>query len=63
MQRGSLNNGAWKEMETLWKNALRSGKKVEVDIKPIYDNPTKRPTRFEVDYTVDSQPFKETFSN
>ncbi len=50
---GSLNQGAWRSMENIWKTALESGKKVEVDIKVIYQGSSKRPAGFEVDYWIE----------
>ena len=50
--KGSLNQDAWKSMEAGWQSALKSGKKVEVDIKIIYGT-DKRPTGFEIDYKID----------
>ncbi len=62
-QTRALNNGAWKEMEMLWKNSLRSGKKVEVDIRPVFEGASKRPTKFKVQYKIDGQPFQRSFDN
>ena len=62
-QKRLLNNGEWKEMETLWKNSLRSGKKVEVDIRPIFEGPSKRPIGFDVDYWIDGKKFNQPFEN
>ena len=61
--KGSLNQGTWKSMEAGWQSALKSSKKVEIDIKIIYDS-TKRPVAFEVDSWIDGvKQLKKTFDN
>ena len=60
---GSLNQGAWRSMERSWQTALQAGKKVEVDIKVIYEGSSKRPKKFEVDYTIDGENFFQPFIN
>ena len=47
-QNAKLNNGEWKSMENTLKKALEAGKKVEVDIKIVYNkaNSSKRPEKF-----------------
>jgi len=49
---GNLNQGAWRSMEATWQSALQAGKKVEVDIKVIYEGASKRPLGFQVDSWV-----------
>lgn len=51
-QDANLNNRAWKQMENEWAKLLEGGNEVKVDIRPIYDNVSKRPTSFEVDYSI-----------
>lgn len=47
-QNAKLNNGEWKSMENTLKKALEAGKKVEVDIKIVYNkaSSSKRPEKF-----------------
>ena len=47
--------GKWYKLETQWKNLLNEGKRVEVNIKPIYSGSSKRPDSFEVFYSVDGK--------
>lgn len=51
-QLSELNQGAWKNMETEWADALRSGKHVEVRIDVGYGDGV-RPTDFKVEYAID----------
>ena len=50
-------------MESTWQKAIDAGKKVDVDIKIIYDEASKRPKIFEVEYTIDGDDFFQPFSN
>ena len=52
-------------MENKWAAALKSDppKKVEVEIKSIYEADSKRPKKFIVKYLIDGEPFKTTFKN
>jgi hypothetical protein len=59
----SLNQGAWKKMEMDWAKDLEAGKKVEVDINPIYDGISKRPTEIEVFYKIDGKEYMKVFPN
>jgi hypothetical protein len=61
--KGSLNQGAWKQMEQDWAKALRDGKKVEIDINPIYEGVSKRPSEIEVFYKIDGKEYIKTFPN
>jgi predicted RecA/RadA family phage recombinase len=56
----SLNQGAWKKMEMDWAKNLEAGKKVDVDIKPIYQGESKRPVGFRVNEVVDG--VKKTYN-
>lgn len=64
-QLATLNQGAWKDMEMLWKNALREvpPKEVRVDIRPIFEGSSQRPVAFEVDYWLDGIKKSEYFDN
>ena len=46
-------NGTWGSMEKKWADALADGKKVHVEIEPIYKDATARPHSFEVFETID----------
>jgi hypothetical protein len=45
-------NGTWGSMEKKWADALAEGKKVHVDITPIYKDATARPHSFKVLETI-----------
>nr|WP_276320189.1 DNA/RNA non-specific endonuclease [Histophilus somni] len=47
--------GKWYQMERQWKQALEQGKKVEVDIKPIYRGNSKRPDSFDINYSINGK--------
>lgn len=51
---GNLNKGVWKQMENSWAKDLKAGKKVDVKIQPIYADDSKRPSSFNVTYSVDN---------
>ncbi|WP_372436406.1 DNA/RNA non-specific endonuclease [Vibrio metschnikovii] len=61
----NLNRGAWKCMENEWAAALKENppKKVKVNIRPVYGEDQKRPSKFIVDYTIDGKPYKKRFNN
>ena len=59
----NLNRGEWKRMENKWDDALKEGKKVEVDINPIYEGNSKRPEAFSVKYWVDGKKKTAFFEN
>ena len=54
-------NGKWYKLETQWKNLLNEGKRVEVNIKPIYSGSSKRPDSFEISYAVDGRVLPKEF--
>lgn len=51
---GNLNKGVWKQMENSWAKDLKAGKKVDVQIQPVYADNSKRPSSFNVTYSVDN---------
>lgn len=61
----SLNRyGAWRDMERVWHDALKSGKTVDVTIKPIYTDNTNRPASFNVTYKIGGEdPIRANFKN
>lgn len=52
--KGKLNKGEYKEMELIWKSALKEGKTVKVEGKLIYGDKTHRPDKIIVKYTIDN---------
>jgi len=50
---GNLNKGEWKKIENEWVTALKENKNVQVEISPVYDGLSKRPSNFEVRYRID----------
>ena len=59
----NLNRGQWKRMENKWADALNSGKEVSIDIKPIYEGSSKRPSAFKVKYWIDGKTKTAFFEN
>lgn len=49
-----VNMREYRELERLWYNAIKVGKKVEVTIKLSYDGLSKRPQRFDIKYRIDN---------
>ncbi|WP_342755385.1 hemagglutinin repeat-containing protein [Pantoea sp. MBD-2R] len=61
---GNLNKGAWKQMENSWATALKDGRKIDVNIQPIYSGNNTRPDRVIVQYSIDgSRPVNVDFKN
>ena len=58
-------NGTWGSMEKSWADALAEGKKVHVDIEPVYDigNTTARPNSFQITEIIDGVPGTRTINN
>ncbi len=50
-------------MEKRWAQALKDGKKVEVEIKPIFEGTSKGPIEFEVFYKIDGVENIKYFDN
>jgi hypothetical protein len=50
-------------MENKWADALKAGKEVSVDIKPIYEAASKRPVAFDVKYMIDGKKKTAFFEN
>ncbi|MCB0077369.1 MAG: WXG100 family type VII secretion target [Anaerolineales bacterium] len=55
--------GGWYRMEQEWAAALKRGESVRVDIRPVYEGVSNRPTRFEVDYWIDDIKQNRSFQN
>jgi hypothetical protein len=56
-------NGTWGSMEKAWADALAAGKKVEVDIEPIYKDASARPHSFEITEWIDGVEKTHTINN
>ena len=59
----NYHKGTWGKMEKAWAKALKDGKKVEVEIKPIYKDATARPHSFKVTEWIDGVKNKRTINN
>lgn len=59
----NLNRGQWKQLENSWADAIKAGKRVEVEILSVFSGTSKRPIGFSVVYKIDGQPFRRTFKN
>lgn len=62
-QDAHLNRGDWKEMENEWADHIEEGRDVKVLVKPLYDDKSIRPARFDVVYQVDDQIYQKSFVN
>ncbi|MBO5151630.1 MAG: DNA/RNA non-specific endonuclease [Oscillospiraceae bacterium] len=62
-QDAKLNMTEWKAMENTWAEAIKDGKQVSVDIKINYDGDSKRPSSFDVSYSIDGEMFIKSFDN
>ncbi|EMR05311.1 transposase protein [Bhargavaea cecembensis DSE10] len=62
---GKLNQGAYKSIENQWKKALDASppKKVEVNIRPVYEGNSNRPVEFEIEYKIDNEKFDAVLPN
>ncbi|MCY7294597.1 helicase [Alteromonas sp. a30] len=53
------SGGRWYKLETRWKGVLVGGGKVKVKINPVYSGTSKRPTEFEVTFSVNNGPVQK----
>jgi hypothetical protein len=60
---GNLNLSAYKKLENEWANALKEGSKVNVNITPIYEGNSLRPSKIEINYFIDGIPSERIFEN
>lgn len=62
---GKLNQGAYRSIENQWKKALDASppKKVEVNIRPVYEGNSNRPVEFEIEYKIDNEKFDAVLPN
>jgi hypothetical protein len=50
-------------MEDGWYRAVAGGKKVFINIKPIYPGASRRPSHLEVTWEIDGNRFSQRFAN
>lgn len=62
-QDANFNRGAYRALEDEWAKAIRSGKRVYVDIVPHYQGTSMRPQRLDVTWTIDGQRYFREFPN
>lgn len=62
-QDGHLNRSEYKAMENIWEEALSENKNVTVSIDIEYSPGGTRPAGFDVNYTIDGEPFHQYFIN
>ena len=64
-QNSSINRvgGEWYKMEQRWADALKEESSVKVDITPIYESNTVRPSTFKVDYWIDGEKISKEVMN
>ncbi|PFM43974.1 ubiquinone biosynthesis methyltransferase UbiE [Bacillus cereus] len=60
---GNVNVSAYKKLEYAWAKALKDKQKVIVDIKPIYEGESLRPSRFKIKYKIDGKKHEEILEN
>ncbi|MFB5085597.1 T7SS effector LXG polymorphic toxin [Psychrobacillus sp. PGGUH221] len=60
---GNVNVSAYKKLEYSWAKALKEGQQVSVDVKPIYEGQSLRPSRFEIKYKIDGKKSVEVLEN
>ena len=62
-QDANFNRGAYRVLENRWAKAVRKGKRVLVDITPMYRGSSKRPYKLIVRWVVDGEARVAAFSN
>jgi predicted ribonuclease toxin of YeeF-YezG toxin-antitoxin module len=62
-QKARFNNSDYRKLENEWKQELKAGKKVKVDIMATYKRNSKRPNRINVTYYVNGKPRFKSFPN
>ncbi|WP_426892845.1 T7SS effector LXG polymorphic toxin [Sutcliffiella horikoshii] len=60
---GNVNVSAYKKLEYTWAKALKEGQEVLVDIKPIYEGTSLRPSRFEIKFKIDGRKSVQVLEN
>ena len=59
----NFNRSRYQKLERKWANALRSGKKVHVRIKVLYETTSRRPDKLAVTSTISGSPTYEELNN
>jgi len=62
-QDAEINKGIYKSLEDQLAKQVRNGKDVYVDIKPLYEYNSKRPTKIIFKYSIDGEKFLKIFPN
>lgn len=62
-QTSGVNLSTFKKIENQWAEAISQGKKVEVKVNVKYSGNNTRPSKFEVRWTIDGQPFRQNINN
>jgi hypothetical protein len=62
-QDSNLNHSAWTKMENEWGRALNNHQEVKVDIEPVYQGNSRRPSSFIVTYEIDGEESTRHFKN
>jgi hypothetical protein len=62
-QDANFNRGAYRALEDKWAKAVRSGKRVFVDIVPHYRGTSMRPYLLWVTWTIDGRRARQRFTN
>ncbi|MCC5803754.1 immunity protein YezG family protein [Rossellomorea vietnamensis] len=60
---GNVNVSACEKLEFAWAKALKEGQQVSVDIKPIYEGESLRPSKFEIKHRIDGKKSVEVLEN
>lgn len=50
-------------MENEWAKALKEGKEVQVNIKPVYTGNNSRPDKFDVFYSINGKKYQVNIKN
>lgn len=59
----TLNRSEYKILENTWKKALVEGKEVKVNVKPIYEGKSTRPSEFKINYSINGKKYSERLTN
>ena len=51
----NLNRGEYKKIENLWADAISDGKNVDVKVEPIYEGDSRRPSFFDISYSINGE--------
>jgi len=62
-QNRTVNRGRYRAIEDKWAQALKDGKKVYVEIRPVYEGQSKRPSSLELTELIDDQERSEIIPN